>query len=485
MGAFFYAILGIFVLFANPYPLSFSRPPALETVVSSLIATVLLVSGAYLASKRIRGEGQGAINNLFSLKRRWLFLNLLVLGVNGHLFGLVPLLAEILPAIMREFAIVLVFFIQTSMVLAAVSDAEIRARALSVSRRAYVLFHLRQFFVAAAPFLFFSAFIQSVEQFSKIEEALFIFPSLSFLPVSLIILVMFSLFPLGLCFMFPYERMKEGIVRTLLFHLAGREGVKIRDVMVWKTGVWRIVNAAVSGLFGRLRYVFVTDTVLNFPEEEVCAVFAHELGHSRMHHPTLYMSLALSFVGVTLFLDRILQGLDLDYQVLLFAGVVVLFWFVLFGYISRRFEQAADVYAAGLVGEKALSQALLRIFSFTGRPREKVFAWRHFPLEKRVRLLDRLQENPSYLHTVVKETRKAVALLTLLVVTGFGLYIYCAYMDASKPEDEVLFLRAEFAAAKGEYEQALGFAEKALEYNPGSERLSFFIEDLRRKVKGE
>ena len=67
-----------------------------------------------------------------------------------------------------------------------------------------------------------------------------------------------------------------------------RIGFRYRDIIVWPTGN-TVANAAVMGFWGPLRYVVVTDGLLNdMSEEQVQGVFGHEVGHIRGHHLWYY-----------------------------------------------------------------------------------------------------------------------------------------------------------------------------------------------------
>jgi len=116
-----------------------------------------------------------------------------------------------------------------------------------------------------------------------------------------------------------------------------------------------MLNAAVMGLVGRLRYVLLTDALLeSLPRRQVQAVMAHEIGHVRHHHmPWLIASLfaticATSLIfGVVVFVlasSNALLGTSAQVE-LLGSVVAVVVLFVVFGWVSRRFERQADTFA--------------------------------------------------------------------------------------------------------------------------------------------
>lgn len=82
-------------------------------------------------------------------------------------------------------------------------------------------------------------------------------------------------------------------LRTRLAGLADREGWAPREILVWPTG-GRLANAAVSGLVPPWRYVFLTDALVErLSEDEVAAVFCHELAHVRRRHLPLRLAVML------------------------------------------------------------------------------------------------------------------------------------------------------------------------------------------------
>ncbi|HEX8916580.1 MAG TPA: M48 family metallopeptidase, partial [Humisphaera sp.] len=141
-------------------------------------------------------------------------------------------------------------------------------------------------------------------------------------------------------------------LRRRLEALSRRSGIRCRDILVWRTH-FNVGNAAVMGLLPRFRYVLLSDLLLErLSDEEIEAVFAHEVGHVVHRHMAWYvvffLILMLLAVGPgTLVADALKQtAVAEQYQpVLLLAASAGAIWLV-FGFLSRRFERQADVYAA-------------------------------------------------------------------------------------------------------------------------------------------
>ena len=130
-----------------------------------------------------------------------------------------------------------------------------------------------------------------------------------------------------------------------------RTHLRYRDILLWRTDN-NMGNAAVMGLVPQVRYILLSDLLLEtMTDEQVEAVFAHEVGHIVHRHMAWYVVLiVILMLGMSLgetmlqpHLPRMPRHVNVDI-VMNVAGFVI-FWTV-FGFLSRRFERQADVYAA-------------------------------------------------------------------------------------------------------------------------------------------
>ena len=151
-----------------------------------------------------------------------------------------------------------------------------------------------------------------------------------------------------------------GPARDRLEALSRRLGFRYTDLLLWPTH-GATANALIVGVLPRVRYVVVTDRLLDdLPPDELDAVFGHEVGHAAHGHIGYYavfLALSLSvlaagFVGLGQAADRAgvtvpphLAGWLALPPVLAVIGYV----FVVFGYLSRRCERQADVYGCRAV----------------------------------------------------------------------------------------------------------------------------------------
>ena len=226
--------------------------------------------------------------------------------------------------------------------------------------------------------------------------------------------------------------MPPGDVRESLETMCRTTGVRVRDLLVWPTG-GLVVNAAVTGLVAPLRWVMLTDGLLEtLRRDEVLAVMAHELGHVRRHHMAwMAISVVALALGAGAMLDPLVEAVrtwrwelggdpagairDLERIDLAATGLVLVAVMIGFGWVSRRFERQADAFAAACLsdfessdlqpigdrstprtaaaidarGVGAMSSALATVSRANGVAAER-FTWRHGSIASRRRHLQSL-----------------------------------------------------------------------------------------------
>ena len=77
-----------------------------------------------------------------------------------------------------------------------------------------------------------------------------------------------------------FEPLEEGELKTRLSELLTKHGYKVKDIMVMDASRRTTkLNAYFSG-FGKMKTIVLYDNLVNaMSPDEICAVFAHELGH--------------------------------------------------------------------------------------------------------------------------------------------------------------------------------------------------------------
>lgn len=182
-------------------------------------------------------------------------------------------------------------------------------------------------------------------------------------------LAVFLLAPLIIRYVWDTAPLPPGEVRDAMAGLCKRHHVKVRELLLWRTyGV--LINAAVMGMVGQLRFILLSDALLDqLSRDEVEAVMAHEIAHVRKHH--MFWMLLVLIASLGLGEQAVQWGIAAAHEAAsgsatgLVAGIDVqsmlrheptqvaltaIFSFgvalSVFGWVSRRIERQADVFAA-------------------------------------------------------------------------------------------------------------------------------------------
>jgi len=204
----------------------------------------------------------------------------------------------------------------------------------------------------------------------------------------------FLLAPLMIARIWRTRRLEDGPLREGLERMGRRLRVGARDILVWRTG-GMIANAAVMGLLRPLRYVLISDMLLeHLDRRQVEAVFAHEATHIAQHHILYSLMFAFSSAVLTVAAAAVVGQLwPLPEHAVegLALGLLAVTWAFGYGWISRRFERQSDVWSAWAMGgdsrvpqdrlitvegAASFANALQRIAQLSGLPLVQR-NWRH------------------------------------------------------------------------------------------------------------
>lgn len=222
-------------------------------------------------------------------------------------------------------------------------------------------------------------------------------------------------FPLLLKRLWPTEPLPPGALRARLEAAAARLDLRVRDLLVWKTD-GRVVNAVVTGLAPRVRYVIFTDALLaEFDDDELEAIFAHEAGHVRRRHLAsralaLLLPVLLFLVCRRAFPNAVAaqsawlarHGLSVALQgpLLLLLGVGS-YGLGVFAAYSRLLEHEADLFAcqgASGIGSAESSERFVAALEKLGRAaglRRTAAGWLHPSIAGRAAFLAALAAAPD------------------------------------------------------------------------------------------
>ncbi|MDG2423631.1 MAG: M48 family metalloprotease [Phycisphaerales bacterium] len=157
------------------------------------------------------------------------------------------------------------------------------------------------------------------------------------------VVLVFLATPLLIRLVLSVKPIEEGSLRDRLEQVCTSHRVRIREILLWRTG-GLMINAAVVGMIGRLRYVLLTDMLVRLlPEEQAEAVMAHEVGHVRFRH---MQWLFLVIISLVLAVEAAMLPFNEQGGGLLHLGILMAVVWIGLGWVSRRFERQADTFAA-------------------------------------------------------------------------------------------------------------------------------------------
>ncbi len=263
----------------------------------------------------------------------------------------------------------------------------------------------------------------------------------------------FILAPLLLRRIWRTRSLPQGPLREKLQFFGSSLKLRYREILLWDTHS-AVANAAVMGLWGKVRYVLLSDALIeNMPDEQIEAVFGHEAGHVVHHHISF---LTMFVIGSLLLLSLGLTWLDAGFarwseayhwpdEMAWGAGaasmlVVGFTWLQIFGWVSRRFERQADVHGAGALGRNfrreyavtpdvspeagdvlssrgsmVMSSALRRIALLNGiAPEARSF--RHSSINNRIMFLMHLTQNRG----AYQRFRRGIIILKIAIVSALA-----------------------------------------------------------------
>lgn len=303
----------------------------------------------------------------------------------------------------------------------------------------YVLFQARQNLALVLPPILILVFTQGLFRLFPGAFASDLWQALATLPLAVLLIV---LMPWFVRLVLPLRSLEPGPLRDRLEAAARRLNCRCSDILLWNTRRG-MANAMVVGLLPRLRYVLLSDRLVQeMTDDEIEAVFGHEVGHVKHAHMAYYLafmvgSLAVLGRATQLLADAVPQwwpaaGAYLEHNqewlaswlALPSLAVLAAYIFGVFGFLSRRCERQADIYgcravscdrsdcaghdesvqpapaARGLcpAGIATFVSALNKVAWLNGISRTRpgwLHSWQHSTIARRVDFLIRIAAEPS------------------------------------------------------------------------------------------
>ena len=331
--------------------------------------------------------------------------------------------------------------------------------------------------------IFFMLLLTEVFEVERLARLAFVYPLLAWAIVLGSLLLLMTVLPPILRLVLGARPMEPGPLKDRLERMAERAGYAGARLFVVPTGTSTMANAFVAGLSARWRYVFFTEAILRgMTPDELDCVLAHEVTHAKKRHILFYLLASLAFSSVLGLLHEGLEAVGLPSSAiqLFVLGWAGLYWGLLFGYVSRRFETEADLVAARVVpaleggvapygAARMMAATLYRVAELNHVP-PWAWSWRHFTIERRIEILLRSEADPAVgqgFERICDRFRSAGAALVLggLLCGGIILGI-----QQGKAEEKLALLRADKEVEEGHknldagrYADALAHLRKGIE----------------------
>lgn len=195
------------------------------------------------------------------------------------------------------------------------------------------------------------------------------------------VLVIFIGAPLIIRHVWQTRPLPAGEVRDRMVALCQQHNVRVRELLLWQTS-GRMINAAVAGLVSQVRFILLSDGLLDqLKPREIEAVMAHELAHVKCRH-LIWMALVVvsllgslegggyaalnAWAGPTQTpvsgpsdetAEPTLSLNDPNVRMAIVSIPAFIAALLAFGWVSRRIERQADVFAVQHLAMNAESAA--------------------------------------------------------------------------------------------------------------------------------
>ena len=266
------------------------------------------------------------------------------------------------------------------------------------------------------------AVTECLGQIPELGLFLEIYPSMAILLGLALLVSVVAVFPWLVLLAWPSESLPEGGLRASLEEMAAHVGVRLRDVRIWERTA-TLVNACIVGHFsGGRRVLFTRGAREHLTDDDLRAVFAHEISHITSGHLWCYSALLVAYVLSLNPLQHFLEVAPPWVTGLAVLAFTAAMWLVLFGYLSRRLEMEADMRGAELVPPGVYVAAFDRIRCLLGNSTSRRGGWRHFSLDRRHEILRSTLTRPEArraLYTSCRRWKLACYVLLLTAIVGF------------------------------------------------------------------
>ena len=156
--------------------------------------------------------------------------------------------------------------------------------------------------------------------------------------------------PWMLAAIWRFQPIPVGPLRDAVVETVGQAETRFSQMLVWNSQN-RLTNAAVCGLIPRLRYLLISDGLIEkLSTQELRAIVAHEAAHVKNRH-LIYscLSILLPCLSVVILNQMLNLGSSTDALNHLLILVAMFCWLLMHRFVCRCFEHHADIEACRIL----------------------------------------------------------------------------------------------------------------------------------------